>query len=101
MGEEVSHRRPGRASGLVEWSRGPRGWQLAIGGVAMIVGHGYPVWIGFVGGTDPVLWTLLQQDGTAPNTAGTSQPQPRPFPRFVALRAFWAVAVRAAFARGP
>lgn len=56
---------------------------------------------GPVGGTDPVLWTLLQQDGTAPNTAGTSQPQPRPFPRFVALRAFWAVAVRIAFARGP
>lgn len=56
---------------------------------------------GPVGGTDPVLWTLLQQDGTAPDTPGTSQPQPRPFPGFAALRAFWAVAVRISFARGP
>jgi hypothetical protein len=56
---------------------------------------------GPVGGTDPVLWTLLRQDGTAPDTAGASQRQPRPFPGFVTLRAFWAVAVRIAFARGP
>jgi glycerol-3-phosphate acyltransferase PlsY len=26
------------------------GWQLAVGGIAVILGHAFPVWIGFLGG---------------------------------------------------
>jgi glycerol-3-phosphate acyltransferase PlsY len=26
------------------------GWQLAVGGIAVILGHAFPIWIGFLGG---------------------------------------------------
>lgn len=56
---------------------------------------------GPVGGTDPVLWTLLLQGRPGPVAAKEKRDQPRARSPFAALRACFAVALRAAFARGP
>ena len=56
---------------------------------------------GPAGGTDPVLWTLLLQERPEPVTAGEKRDQPRARLSFAGLRACLAVALRAAFARGP
>jgi len=55
---------------------------------------------GPAGGTDPVLWTLLLSRQPA-EVAEEPRRQPRERPRFAGLRGCFAVALRAAFARGP
>ena len=55
---------------------------------------------GPAGAMDPVLWTLLLS-GRSRAAAQQQRRQPRRLPGLAALRGFWAVAVRFAFARGP
>jgi hypothetical protein len=56
---------------------------------------------GPAGATDPVLWTLLLRERSQQSVAERKRDQPRARPERTGLRAFFAVALRAAFARGP